>query len=182
MDGPQKKKHAHTHSLFACLMSSCNGHCEIGPLEMSFSRVDQPSPTTEPANRTKFYLWKHTILQIHMKISFFAVVQQKINRRERANTHPTKYTMGLTAVSPLRRRGCLFILAACVMIPFTLMMLLIGPGNRKFNFKAFLFFVVAVVIAVAMWLICCCLIQTRGTRAPLPDGKAFETLYQQKVF
>lgn len=36
--------------------------------------------------------------------------------------------MGLIA-SPLRRRGCLLALAFCVMIPFTLMILLIGPGT-----------------------------------------------------
>lgn len=41
----------------------------------------------------------------------------------------TTMKMGLTA-SPLRRRGCLLILAFCVMIPFTLMMLFIGPGKH----------------------------------------------------
>lgn len=37
--------------------------------------------------------------------------------------------MGLTA-SPLRRRGCLLVLAFCVLVPFTLMMLFIGPGKN----------------------------------------------------
>lgn len=38
--------------------------------------------------------------------------------------------MGLTA-SPLRRRGCLLVLAFCILVPFTLMMLFVGPGKHS---------------------------------------------------
>lgn len=38
--------------------------------------------------------------------------------------------MGLTA-SPLRRRGCFLVIAIVVLVPFTMLLLFVGPGKNK---------------------------------------------------
>lgn len=59
--------------------------------------------------------------------------------------------MGLTA-SPLRRRGCLFAIIVCVMLPFTAMVLLIGPGKYLIYCCNVLLLLLLLLVRVRIWM------------------------------